>query len=419
MIIDQVQHEVDSSAAVLSARIVWEDVAREPQTVFFRVPSRFSELLWVGVEPFVCAALVPAMAAGESRVHSTLPLCPVLLDSLETAVFWLRKWYPSRYPQPAPALSFPHRRESVHTPERGAGLFLSGGIDSLYSLRRNQSCIPQNHPARVRHTITVLGFDIGGKQSESGSADARTAYDALLRHAERISDAAGAENIALETNLRHLDDRSGFWGEEFVGAALGAVANALSGGLNRVYVSSGGETIPEKGMRSAMGTHPLVDICFSNAWMQVHHYAIQEESRLRRVALVVEDDVLLHGIRVCYSSPPDKLNCGRCEKCVRTMLQLEALGKLATCRAFESELRPEHLDAVAITIDSVETMFVELLAVFEERGRTDYSAAIQRLLSRYKAHKAWRDQTDWKGSIKRFDQRYLGGVVGKAATRVR
>lgn len=419
MIIDGLRHQVAADVAELSARVVWEDVDREPQTVYFRVPARFADLLWAGVEPFLCAAVVPAMAAGESRVHSELPACPVLLDSMETAIFWLRKWYPARYSSPAPVLSLPHRRESVASPAKGAGLFLSGGIDSFYSLRRNMRYLPERHPARVRHTITVLGFDIGGKKAQAGSADAATAFNALLRHTQPISAAVGAENIALETNLRHLDDRSGFWGEEFVGAALGAVANALSGGLDRVFVSSGGETIPEKGMRSAMGTHPLVDGCFGNGWMQIHHYAIQEESRLRRVAMVVEDEILLHGIRVCYASPPDRLNCGRCEKCVRTMLQLEALGKLSHCRAFDGALRPELVDAVDISIDSVETMFVELRDVFKRQGRQDFVVAIERLLARYKVHKGWRDQTDWKGTIKRLDKRFLNGLVGRVSTRVR
>ena len=223
--------------------------------------------------------------------------------------------------------------------------------------------------------------------------------------------------MPIVSNLRHLDDRSGFWGEEFVGAALGAVANALSGGMDRVLVSSGGETIVPRGMKSPMGTHPLIDGCYGNSWLSVVHYAIHAESRLARLAAIADDPVLLNGLRVCYLSPPDKLNCGHCEKCVRTMLQLEALGKLSKCSAFGASLSPVLVDSVDISADAAETMFRELLDRFDQLGRVEFVHPISTMLSRYAAHKAWRDETDFKGTIKRFDRRYLGGALTRIVAR--
>ena len=169
MIIDGLRRDATDTEAEVSARLVWEDVDRKPQMVHFRVPRRFEGLLWTGLEPFLCAAVVPAMAAGEARIHSVEPVCPVLVEGIETAVFWLRKWYPSRYPRAAPVLSLPKLRTNLGESARATGLFLSGGVDSLYSLRRNAECIPSDHPARVRYAITVFGFDIGGKRHEVGS----------------------------------------------------------------------------------------------------------------------------------------------------------------------------------------------------------------------------------------------------------
>ena len=75
---------------------------------------------------------------------------------------------------------------------------------------------------------------------------------------------------------------------------------------------------------------------------------------------------------------PDKLNCGRCEKCVRTMLELEALGLLDKTRAFEADqVDPAWLDAFSITIRVREPFYQELISPLNARGRTDLAEVIE------------------------------------------
>ena len=94
-------------------------------------------------------------------------------------------------------------------------------------------------------------------------------------------------------------------------------------------------------------------------------------------------DVAFQHVRVCLANVPDKLNCGRCEKCVRTMLELEALGLLDKTRAFDDDaVDPVWLDAFSITIRVREPFYEELIEPLRKRGRGDLAAKIEAKLKK-------------------------------------
>ena len=104
-------------------------------------------------------------------------------------------------------------------------------------------------------------------------------------------------------------------------------------------------------------------------------------SRMRKLAIVAGWEVAFQNVRVCLANVSDKLNCGRCEKCVRTMLELEALGLLDKTRAFEADrVDPAWLEAFSITIRVREPFYRELITPLRARGRADLAAAIQEKL---------------------------------------
>jgi hypothetical protein len=98
--------------------------------------------------------------------------------------------------------------------------------------------------------------------------------------------------------------------------------------------------------------------------------------------MVAEWDVAFQNFRVCLANIPEKLNCGRCEKCVRTMLELEALGLLDKTQAFtENEVDPAWLDAFSITIRVRDPFYRELVGPLRTRGREDLAEKIERKLA--------------------------------------
>jgi hypothetical protein len=102
---------------------------------------------------------------------------------------------------------------------------------------------------------------------------------------------------------------------------------------------------------------------------------------MEKLKIVAGWDVAFQNFRVCLANVPDKLNCGRCEKCVRTMLELEALGLLDKTRAFEEDaVDPAWLDAFSITIRVREPFYEELIKPLKARGRKDLAIKIEEKL---------------------------------------
>ena len=77
----------------------------------------------------------------------------------------------------------------------------------------------------------------------------------------------------------------------------------------------------------------------------------------------------------------DRLNCGKCEKCVRTMAELVALGILDKTEAFiENDISADQLSTFNINIRHREPFYREMLPLLKERGRDDLVDTIYKML---------------------------------------
>ena len=73
-------------------------------------------------------------------------------------------------------------------------------------------------------------------------------------------------------------------------------------------------------------------------------------SRVERTAQIATHPQVQRSLRVCWRNPGGAYNCGRCNKCLLTMVPLEVLGARDAVATFPPEL---DLDAVAaIEVDS-------------------------------------------------------------------
>jgi hypothetical protein len=61
---------------------------------------------------------------------------------------------------------------------------------------------------------------------------------------------------------------------------------------------------------------------------------------------VAASDEALATLRVCTKLPQGLVNCGHCEKCIRTMLSLLAVGALERCPTFGATLEPRRIAAL-------------------------------------------------------------------------
>jgi hypothetical protein len=290
---------------------------------------------------------------------------------------------------------------------------LSGGVDSLFTLRVNRLTIAPDHPAFIRTGVFLLGHDLGLPGSGAGELER---FDERVRSLRILAGGCGIDLVPMRFNLRDLDDDLDFYIDALYGAALAAAGHALSSRLSSFSIASSYDI--HHMVRG--GSHPYLDAYFSSSILAVRHDGAGR-TRLEKLRLLAEWPEALERLQTCnYRPPPSgRSNCGTCEKCLRTSVGLLVLGRLHRASGFSEEnISPDTIRAMAWTVGLVE-YWGELVGPLLAIGRDDLARAVQNRLREARRFRAWRDETDWKGTIKRFDRRYLGGLVAAAARAAR
>ncbi|MGI6381241.1 MAG: hypothetical protein ACOX2R_10820 [Anaerolineae bacterium] len=386
----------------LSANVIWEDCDRAPKSIHYQVEEPYGAYLSASPHAFLVPCTIVAMRHGEKRVRVEERICPELRNGLMTAVGWLCSWYgPPRRAvriEAAAGARAPRERDQ----ERAACL-LSGGVDSLTSLRTNRLDFPRDHPRSIRDCLVIHGFDVGGSD-RSGQQMAH--FCLAERSLGRVAEDADCCLIPVHTNVRQLDDDDAFTLYEFQGAILSSVAHALSSRITALYVASSGDYR----FCGPFGSHPLLDPNYGSVELRILHDGFRF-SRLDKLCLLADWDVALRNLRVCTSAPPTQLNCGSCEKCVRTMLELMAIGKLDAASSFPAQrVEPEQVEALSLRPDEI-PYYEEAIEPLASRGHTHLSEAVRALTVASLKRLAWEEERDWKGAVKRFDRRFLGSSM--------
>jgi hypothetical protein len=373
-----------------SATVVWEDRPYPDQVLSFEVDN--SEACKTGAfdEPCADALLTGcfplAALHGEARVRIEGHPCPMLVEGLRTAHAWWASW--GGMPPRAPVIeSLSGGRVSGPAMPRRAVACLSGGVDGLHMLLRNRQLYRPSDPAYIREALLVHGFDIGKRARRPEIERFRMAL-ALL---EPVAAEVGLRLIRCRTNLRHLPSKPGFWANRHNGAALAAVGHAAT--LGPAFLFIGGtyqvsDPVP-------VGSHPAVDGLFSSQRVTVIHDG-SRFSRLEKVRELAQWPTALAALRVCPDNIDDRPNCGQCEKCLRTRLELLASGVEETT-AFGPSLTPVELweQAVPQPIGDRAIRYKDLLPPLRARGLNALCRMLEERIDIYQKRVA--EGPQWSG----------------------
>lgn len=402
MRIDRLEERKEGNRKRVSAQVVYEDSDRPTQELYFETDDEFADGLTCNPHAFLLASIVPALRHGERRVSLEGELCPDLRDGLTVAMGWLMHWF---YAADRPPVQIEAKTQRVIPAlwrKERAGQFFSGGIDSLATLRANRLNYPPEHPGSIKDGLLVYGLEVGKEEDQ---------YDVFAQVYGSLRDTAARAGLTLipaYTNVyrlqRDLDPDWHFWAYQFQGTALAAVAHAFTRRLDTVSIASSLDIEHQM----PYGTHPLLDPSYSSRDMRIRHENVTM-SRFDKVALIAEWDVALQNMRVCnrtYDYRPETFNCGQCEKCVRTMLELLALGKLGETNAFPvHDVSPELLlSRAGINDHHLEMDYTVLLEPLARIGRHDLVQALQHK----RAMKYGR-----RAKLGRFGRTYLGGRLSR------
>jgi hypothetical protein len=364
VIVDDLRSSFSEGKCEISAR-VRRDGSELPR-LYFRVPERFAPAELDG-SPFLAGLLVYAMRAGED-VTLDAPVSPRLLASLDRIL----AVYSSFFPGEMRPVSVSAPAGAPPPPTELTGSFFSRGVDSWFAVLTALEDDPQTPP------LTHLVFCPDFLPRDSWTDDLVEAKTVQTRDAAA---ATGCEFVLVETNQKPV----------YRGHQLVAMALAL--GFSRTLIPSSGML----GELRPRATHPDLDPLFSSERTEILHYG--KASRMQKVARVARSDDALRTLRVCRLNRADRdVNCGRCEKCIRTMIYLHLAGALDRAQAvFEHPLEPEAVAAMSKEIKHPHQWVDLLHALGDTPHDRALAAAIRLVVVRAHLRNAYEQVRDHRG----------------------
>jgi len=344
---------------------VWIDV---PEGLAGEVVDRLDPwLLW----------LLPYAFETQQELVLQGPVDSELLRNAERLMEIWSGWRPERRPVAVRADAVEPSAAESALPRR-TGLFFTGGADSYFSLLHRDAVarVAEGMDAGPRGELIddlayVWGFDIPLRHA--------AAFEAKRATLARIANEFGKTPICLTTNLRETGIRQP-WGPVMHGPALGGAGLLLGRRWRRVVISS----FRVEGESEAWGSTPLTDALLSTARTRAEPYGWTQD-RLEKLAFVAQTPIALETLHVCWEERSER-NCGRCEKCFRTLLALEILGLRERASSFPKEpLDLGRLAQVWKDRPIVVATYVRLRTHALEAGRHDVASAIDACISGAKA----------------------------------
>jgi hypothetical protein len=249
-------------------------------------------------------------------------------------------------------------RATGYEPAGGTACFFSAGLDSFYSALCNRD--------RLDALIFVHGFDVHLDDVEQRERVAR----AVRRAAARLE----LPLIEVETDVRRSARSYTRWGTQYHGALLASIGLALGDRFSEVLIPASAPAY----LLHPWGSHPELDPLWSSDAVEiVHDRAV---TRTEKLARVKDSGVALDHLRVCFQVGSERLNCGRCEKCLRTMVGLRIEGALERCRTLPDQVPLRALARTPITADYLLARAGENIAAAEAVGDTELAAALRRMI---------------------------------------
>ncbi len=377
----------DGSRVRLVAAVSYAAVSVPSEEYWFELPAGLAEEASRNGNPWLAALLPLASALGEPLEWDQPVDRPLVDGAYEVLRIW-RTWYghtnlvPLRGPvaekPPAPA------------PRRTCA-FLSGGVDSFFTALDHGDGSGLEERGRIDEFLFVGGFDLR-LAAAVGTARA-------LAVVGEIASSLGRPLVYVRSNLREPGtrwDRSVDWGYVGHGAALVSIPLALGDRYDRVLIPASNfhaKSVP-------WGSTPLTDSLLSSWTLRVRDDGAASD-RPDKVRAIAGSELARRHLRVCFKST-DGANCGRCKKCLLTMLMLDTFAGLSTCPTF-----PRVLDHGAVrALDVDKPWEIRHLKNLRGRavaaGRSDIVGTVDAMLG-------------WRGLLRRTAWRTGRALFGRQA----
>ena len=146
------------------------------------------------------------------------------------------------------------------------------------------------------------------------------------------------------------------------------------------------------------GSHPLLDPLWSTEDIEFTHDGC-EALRSAKIKAIARAPLALSTLRVCWANEQAEYNCGRCEKCLRTMIALHVVGALDRCTTFNQPLSVTAVRRMQLGESSELFLRAEIVAAL---GPSPKDRKLARAIEHVLRRRRWRTRAG------RLARRYLG-----------
>jgi hypothetical protein len=196
--------------------------------------------------------------------------------------------------------------------------------------------------------------------------------DLLKPHLRAIANHYGKELIELEYNARISLDAYADWGKQSFPAVLSSFAALLTGELDEIIIPS-----QDAGTEADFwANHPDINDWWAPGYVSYLDGA-GDVSRFVKTTIIAKDEFARDHLRVCWQAT-DRLNCGHCEKCMRTRTALEIVERGVTSDAFPTCLALSDFTGLNLSDVIVHEMWMDNLNAALAAGRHDLARAIKK-----------------------------------------
>lgn len=295
-----------NGAITVSAIIEYPNQTRTP--IWFRVASDYKSYITTSCDPLIVATLLLAMSRSmDIKVHGEVS--PSLLRNLtEFQAAW-SSWRPQLYHPIEITAEVESEQYNPEAAEKAIAAF-SGGVDSSFTVWRHRTNRCGRRQRNLEAGLVVHGFDIPLEKQQS--------FDSATKKAKAILSSLNMELIPMSTNIRQLSLN---W-EDIFGTATASCLMLLQRGYSAGLIAS---SFPYQALSFPYGSNPITDGLLSNQAFQIVHDGA-EFTRIDKIKELTNWTPAQQNLRVCWQGEELDKNCGKCEKCVRTILIFRIFG---------------------------------------------------------------------------------------------
>jgi 7-cyano-7-deazaguanine synthase in queuosine biosynthesis len=265
-----------------------------------------------------------------------------------------------------------------------AVMAFSGGVDACYSLHAHQKKLLGSRSREIDLGLLIVGFDLDRNNPE---------WIEIARDANRnILSNYDVKQTVVETNWK---DYCVDWE-----MAFGIGVTTTLHHFNKLY--SFGIWSADEDYQSEI--RPWGNHSSQNSFLSERSFPIYATGagldRSAKVKIISGNNSVIENIRVCWAFPTGLLNCGKCEKCLRTYLNFKIAG-VQKVKAISDELNPEEIAQVKIKHEVARAFYAEILRNSGNLGSA-YQRAIRHALLMSKFYICIKKFLDRRPRLKRI-----------------